>query len=190
MAMLTLNLIPPRVRKARTKQMMVSGAMGAVALILALPIAVLMVKYSAAGKLESRLGQVKRESASYTGIIQKVVELTAQEEALAKKLEILDKIVGTQATWIKLLEEVSACRQTVKDLWLTNITSRFLTGADAGKMEISLNGMAFSKPAVADFAKVLRQNGMFTDVDLASLAESTAGGQPAVSFVINVKFKR
>jgi len=189
MALLTLNLIPPRVRNARTRQLIVSAGVGIVVLVLALPVGVLVLKYSAAGRIEARLSQVKSESAAYVSIIQKVVELTAQEEVLAKKLEIVDKIVRTQATWIKLLEGISACQQAVEDLWLTGMGSRVLTGSDAGKMEISLVGTAFSKPAVADFAKVLRQNEMFTEVELISLADAVIGGQPAVSFVVTVKFK-
>lgn len=190
MAQLILNLIPPRVRKARARQMMVSAAVGVVVIVLALPIAVLILKYSTAGKLESRLGQVRNESSGYAGIIQKVVELTAQEEVLAKRLEILDKIVGTQATWIRLLEGVSVCQQAVQDLWLTSVGSRVLSGSDAGKMEISLAGTAFSKPAVADFAKALRQNEMFGEVELVSLADAVVAGQATVSFLVTVKFKK
>jgi len=191
MALLTINLIPPRVRAERAKRMFIVVAVAVGLGLLAIPLAVLYFKWMSVSLLKGKYRALEAESKNYAGIIEKVVELENKETALVKKLDAIDGLVSRQWIWIKLLETISQCQSQVGDIWFTSLKSKTLAGADAGKTELTLEGNAFSIAAVVDFQNMVLKSGLgveFTKTNMQS-AQVGTGNQTAVKFMTVLKFK-
>jgi len=120
-----------------------------------------------------------------------VTLLEGQEAALAAKLDVLDKVLARQSTWIRILEAVSFAQTRAHDLWLVTMASRSLTlGPDAGKIELTITGQAFSAASVDDFMRTLARAELSgVEVGQVTMNTSVAGNQPVLNFNFPVKFK-
>ena len=189
MALLTINLLPPKIRAARTQQLIIT-IVAVVAIGLAsIPASFLYIKWMSVSSLKAQAEKVKKESADYGGVIEKVMELEAKESSLARKLDSIDKLVGRQNMWIKLLETFSACQTEAGDLWLTGIRSKAMMGADAGKNEVTVEGIAFSVASIVVFQDLIRKSELKIEVIKQDLPPTKVGDQSAVKFNFTYKVK-
>lgn len=189
--MLKINLLPPRIKAARIKRLMILGAVAGAAVLLTIPAGFWYVKFAQVRVLQAKIKALDREAAEYAGIIEKVTELETQEAALAKKLEVLDKLLARQAGWIKVLEALSLSQSRARDLWLQQFTSRALTAApDTGKTELTLNGYAYSIASVDDFVRAFQKSDLEPELTAAPTIRSAAQeGESVISFTVVFKFK-
>jgi len=190
--MVKVNLLPPRIKAARAKKMMITAAVAAVAVLLTIPVGFWYIRYMQVLSLRSELKVVEAEAAKpeYAGVIEKVTQLEAQEGAVAKKLEVLDKLLARQATWIRLMEAVSFSQARARDLWLTGLLSKTLTtAADAGKVELTIQGMAFSAASVDEFLSTFQKSEFNPEVGTPSMVTVPSEGQRVFQFLAVVKIK-
>lgn len=191
MPILKINLLPPRIKQARTKRLMMLGAVAGVAVLLTIPAGLWYLRWTVAAGLQAQIKAIDAESAGYAGIIDKVTLLEGQEAALATKLGVLDKVLTRQSTWIKIMESLSFAQARAHDLWLVSLASRALTlGPDAGKIELTITGQAFSAASVDDFMRTLARAELAgIEVGQATMNSAVAGNQPVLNFNFPVKFK-
>jgi len=189
MALLTINLLPPKIKAARTQKMIIT-VVAVVAIGLAsIPLSFLYFKWITVNSLKAQAEKIKKESADYSGVIEKVVELEGKEAVLAKKLDSIDKLINRQWMWIKLLEAFSTSQVEAGDLWLTGIRSKTLMGADAGKMEVTLEGVAFSVASIVVFQDLIRKSEMKMEVVSQDLPPSKVNDQAVVKFKLVYRVK-
>jgi Tfp pilus assembly protein PilN len=191
--MIKVNLLPPRIKAARAKRLMMTAGAAAVAAVLTIPIGFWYIRYMTVLSLRGELKVVTAETAKpeYAGVIEKVTALETQEGDVAKKLEVLDKLLGRQATWIRIMEALSFSQARAKDLWLTGLTSKTLTAApDTGKVELTIQGMAFSAASVNDFVSTFLKSEFNPELGTQSMTIVPGeGGQRVLQFVAVLKIK-
>lgn len=191
MAILKINLLPKRIKQERNRRLMILGGVVIAAVLLTIPAGVLYLRWTVASGLHKQIKLIDAESASYSGIIDKVTMLENREAILAKKLEVLDKLLQRQTTWIRILESLSFAQTRAQDLWLVTISSKSLTiGVDAGKIELAIAGQAFSAASVEDFTRILSKADLSNlEVGQVSMTTSALESQPVLNFTFTVKFK-
>ncbi|MEK7474526.1 MAG: hypothetical protein AAB152_02725 [Candidatus Coatesbacteria bacterium] len=191
--MVKVNLLPPRIKAARAKRMMMTAAAAAVAVLLTIPVGFWYIRYMTVLGLRGELKVVVAEAAKpeYAGVIEKVTALETQEAAVAKKLEVLDKLLGRQATWIRVMEALSFSQGRAKDLWLTGLMSKVMvTAPDTGKVELTIQGMAFSAASVNDFVTTFLKSDFSPELGTQSMTIVLGeGGQRVLQFITVVKIK-
>ena len=115
-----------------------------------------------------------------------------QEAALVKNLDVLDKLTSRQALWIRFLEAVEASQRTAHDLWLTQVISKRLTGADADKIEVTLIGTVFSAASFDVFLRSLVSGDLAIEISQKtppSASGTKVGNDPALTFTAVVRVK-
>jgi Tfp pilus assembly protein PilN len=190
---LKINLLPPRVRAARAKRLMIAAAAGAAAVLLTIPAGFWYARWSSLAALRAELALVEAEARKpeYADVIKKVEELKAQEAAVAKKLEVLAKLLGRQATWIRVFEILSDSQSQARDLWLTAVQGKTLTaGKDAGKIEMTVQGMAYSVGSVGEFVEAFKRSELAPEAQGQNMTQATAeDGHRIIRFQVQFKFK-
>lgn len=189
--MLKVNLLPPRIKAARVKRLMMLAAVAGVAVFLTIPAGFWYIKFVQVRVLQEKIRVIDGEAREYAGIIEKVTQLEAQEASLAKKIEVLDKLEARQSTWIKVMEALSFSQSRAKDLWIQNFVSRPITTApDTGKTELILTGVAFSVASVDDFVQAFQKSDLAPELKEAPVMRGgSEEGQPMVTFTATFKFK-
>ncbi len=190
MAQLRINLLPPRVRQARARRaMIVIGATVALA-VLAVPVALLYVKWAAVASLRQRVQRVDEESKAFAGVIEKIVATDTQEAELIKKLDIVDKLTARQALWIRFLEMLNGAQQRAKDLWLNSVSTKVLAGKDQGTVEAVVIGAAFSLSSIDEFERALTEGGtMPVTVVKIDATGGQVGNERAINFTATLRVK-
>ena len=191
--MLKINLLPPSGKAARAKRLIMLAVTAGVAVFLTIPAGVWYLKFSRVASLKAEIKALDKEAEAggYREIMVKVDALKVQEAALAKKLDVLDKLLVRQASWIKILEALSLSQSQSKDLWLQTFSSRPLTTApDAGKTELTLTGVAFSIASVEDFVRSFQKADFLPELKQTPVVHSaTDEGQALIQFTAVFKFK-
>ncbi len=190
--MVKVNLLPPRIKAARIKRMMMMTGIGVVAVLLAIPAGFWYLRYMSVLSLRAQLKVVETEAAKpeYAGVIEKVTQLEAQEAAVGKKLEVLDKLLARQSTWIKVMEALSFSQARAKDLWLVGLTSKTLLNApDTGKVELTIMGMAFSAASVDDFVSSFMKSDFSPELGNQTMQSFIVESQRVLQFTAVVKIK-
>jgi len=158
MAILKINLLPPRIKKARIQRMIVAGAAIVGLVLLAIPVGLWYVRWMTALSLKAQIKAKETESKEYAEVIKRNNELKDDEKALAVKLQVLDRMVSKQSMWIRVLEAISFSQAHSGDLWLVQMTSKIVkTGPEPG-LEITLRGYAFSAASVDEFVRSLKKS--------------------------------
>jgi Tfp pilus assembly protein PilN len=188
-ALLKINLLPPKIKAARTQRLVIMVVAAVAIGAASIPLSFLYFKWMSVNSLKAQAEKIKKDSSEYSGVIEKVMELEGKEASLAKKLDSIDKLVGHQSMWLKLLETLSMCQSEAGDLWLTSIRSKALQGADAGKSEITVEGNAFSVASIVVFQELIQKSEMKLETIKQDLPPSTVGDQSVVKFTFTYKVK-
>lgn len=176
---LKMNLMPPKSAEVRAvKQDMLVAANIAVAILLAMLLAVAVLKVSL-NKTDEVIAQKKKEQSSLgTGaLLIERTRLKSQAKSFREEIEKLNKILGSGYTgdWSLVLEDVR--RRTPEPLWITNLSG-------GSNSELVVKGWSGSYEAIHLFVDML---GDSEYIDSASLVEAekseSAGG--LVSYAIN-----
>lgn len=176
---LKMNLMPPKSAEVRAvKQDMLVAANIAVAILLAMLLAVAVLKVSL-NKTDEVIAQKKKEQSSLgTGaLLVERTRLKRQANSFREEIEELNKILGSGYTgdWSLVLEDIR--RRTPEPLWITNLSG-------GSNSELVVKGWSGSYEAIHLFVDML---GDSEHIDSASLTEAekseSAGG--LVSYAIN-----
>ena len=155
-----------------------------------IPLSVYFQKRMSVVSLNSQVARLEKESGEYSELIKRVDEVKGKETILAKKLSTIDRLVGGQKAWIRILETLSACQAGAGDIWFTDIKTKVLLAPDAGKIELNLEGNAYSVASIVDFQELMRKSDLNLEVKKISMQPNTAGdNQQVVKFQISYKVK-
>lgn len=198
MAILKLDLLPPRIKQARAKQLMVVSGVVAGVLILSMPVGLWYMKWSKVSSMKKELKQVEMAMVSpeFKDVLEQVAVLEADEAAVAKKLGVIDTLVGRQATWIKVLEALSTAQARAKSLWLTDVKSKVSTKKeDEGKVSLTIKVVAYSLASVDVFIdSMLSTSGLDMELDMEKLKfrypAGAAGRLMLPPIELSFKFKK
>lgn len=163
MPVIRVNLLPPRIKKERAKRAMIAVGVAAAAIFLTLPIGFWYLRWQQKAQLEAAIKKIDAESVPFAGVIEKVNALNTREGALVKRLDVLDKLVSRQSFWIHVLESIGDAQAAARDLWLSGITSHAMVGADAGKIELTIDGYAYSIASAEEFERSITQSDLGVD---------------------------
>lgn len=188
--MIKVNLLPPRIKAERAKRMMIVGVVVAAAVLLTIPAGFAYLRWLKASALDAEIKKIDAEAASYAETIAKVEALERREAAVAKKIDVLNKLLSRQATWIRILETLSTAQAQARDLWLTNVTSKLLQAApDTGKTELTIIGVGYSVGSIDEFVRALVRSEFTPEVTKQTMTPTNIGGEGVVQFNFTFKFK-
>ena len=192
MSMIRINLLPPRIKKAKSERMMMIAVVAVVAVILSVPIGIIYVKWMQESGLKADIKRIEeaRVKEGLTDIIERVEALKKQEKELADKLEVLAKVTGRQAGWIRIMETLSMSQAKAQDLWFISLRSKKVTaGPDTGKIELTLQGNAFSIGSIYDLSKAMKTSELGLEVKDPLIQGSALGNERVLFFTIKVLAK-
>lgn len=189
--MIKVNLLPPRIKAERAKRMMIIAAVTAGAVILTIPAGVAYLKWLKSSSLTAEIKKIDAEAASYADTIAKVEALEKREVAVAKKLDVLNKLLARQSTWIRVLESLSTAQAQARDLWLESISTKLLQAApDTGKTEMVVMGFAYSVGSIDEFVRAFVKSEFAPEVSRQRMDfVLKEGGERVVQFNYTFKFK-
>ena len=191
MPFVKVNLLPPRIKQAQAKRMMMTIAVAVGVGVMAMPVGWWYVRWSKLASIESELADIKQEAKKFGDVIGMNERLNNRETELAGKLENLDKMVSRQAGWIKIMEALSMGQAQATDLWLTNVTSKLhQSGKDKGKVEVTVQGRAFSIASLDEFVKTIMESELKPESAETELSQQSAvGGRTIIGFTTKMKIK-
>ncbi len=108
-------------------------------------------------KIKNQTGSVKKQITLYKQRADRVTEIKAKLKVLNEKLEIVASLQTRKDEQQILLEEM-ADRVVPERMWLEKLK------ADAA--QVTVQGVAFDNPTIADFMRNLEKSPLFSSVDL------------------------
>jgi Tfp pilus assembly protein PilN len=184
--MIDINLIAARraqqqraIRILRVATYSVIGlAVAAAALFAWLTVAVNTVE-AQISQCEARLTDPKLAQA-----LERIEHLEAENRELAPRVELLEKVRGSQRRWMQVLEDVSTC--IPEDVWLTGISSK----RDMRGQVLKVTGSALSQRDVGDFMLKLKTRSWCDPPELGFTQSVKSQDREVVTFEISVPLKK
>ena len=96
-------------------------------------------------------------------IVKKVDEIEKSKEALAKKLDVIQSLLGNRAVYPQLLEDLA--RTVPSRVWLTSL----LTKSESDFLTITIEASAIDNYAIANFITKLSKVKNFSKVELINI---------------------
>jgi type IV pilus assembly protein PilN len=156
--MIRINLLPFRLaRKKENIRRQVSIFLLSLVLVCSAMFWYLMEVNRQIEITNSKITSVKSQIAQYKQKADRVTEIKKKLKLLTEKLEIVASLATRKDEQQILLEEL-ADQVVPERMWLEKLT------VDAAK--VSMKGIAFDNPTIADFMRNLEQSRLFASVDL------------------------
>jgi type IV pilus assembly protein PilN len=156
--MIRINLLPFRLaRKKENIRRQVSIFLLSIVLVVTLLAWYTLGVDRKIAKTKSQTESVKKQIALFKQKADRVTEIKAKLKVLNEKLEIVASLQTRKDEQQILLEEM-ADRIVPERMWLENLK------ADA--TQVTVKGIAFDNPTIADFMRNLEKSPLFTNVDL------------------------
>ncbi|HDQ26544.1 MAG TPA: hypothetical protein ENN43_07360 [bacterium] len=181
--MIEINLLPERFKKAKKMQAVILAAGFAAILVIAGLIGFAMMKQQEIAKIQKEIRMIDAESATMQDKIEEVRRFRALEETYNKKKSIVDKLLGEQSLWTKIIDDLGAL--VLPDMWLNSIVQE--RERDEGVV-VKTQGAAMSKEVVADFIKRLERTDSIMDLTAAQISDVAGGQADAVQVSFEVVF--
>jgi Tfp pilus assembly protein PilN len=139
----------------------------------------------AISSLEGRLAQcnAKLTAPELARSLDRIEFLEKQEKLLGPRLELLQKVQGSQRAWIRIMSDISAC--VPPTVWLTAVASQ--RNPDGQTLKVS--GCATSQRSVADFMLNLKAARWCRPPQLSFTQMVQQNMQDQVNFEITVPVK-
>lgn len=161
--MIKINLLPKEVEKKvaiREKKflfsiiiiLVVGGLLGLYSLKLA--------QYTG---LKKKVKRVEKELSLLETIVNKVDEIEKSKEALAKKLEVIQSLMGSRLVYPQLFEDLA--RIVPSRVWLTSL----VTKSESDFLTVNIEASAIDNYAIADFITKLSEDENFSKVELSNI---------------------
>jgi Tfp pilus assembly protein PilN len=192
MAMIRINLLPPRIKKAKAERLMIAIGVAVAIALLSIPISILYIRWVQVSGLKAEIKRIEkaRVDEGLTDIIERVEALKKQEKELADKLTALGKATKKQASWIRILETLSISQAKAQDLWFVSLRSKkVVAGIDAGKIELTLQGNAFSIGSINDLSRAMKASELGLEVSEPVIQGSALGTERVLFFTLKILVK-
>ena len=184
--MIEINLIPEKLKKARRMQMVYAGGIGIGVLIVGILLGLIWMQMQKISKIEKEIKSIDAESASLRDRIDEVRKFNAMEAVFNKKKKIIISLMESQVMLAKLLDRIGEI--ILPDMWLTAIEQE--KEMEQG-IEVILEGMAYSKPIIADFIKRFERSPGIMGLSAVEIEEMEDEklGMKAVKFKISFVYQ-
>jgi type IV pilus assembly protein PilN len=179
--MIRINLLPFRAaRKKENIRRQVSIFLLSIAFLL---IVLFYYNWSLSNKIDDLNASIKKtqtELDKYDKINKEIAEIKKKLSNLKNKLAVMDTLEANRFEPTRLMD---AMTQIIvpKRMWFTRLESK--------DQDLKINGIALDNKTVADFMVRLEQSGLFSDVDLNTLKQTTVQKSNLKSFQISCKKK-
>jgi Tfp pilus assembly protein PilN len=176
--MIKINLLPRTARKtaAPDRRLLLGGAVG-VLVFLGGGYAWWTVSGEAAD-LQRRIGATKAEIQRLDVVAKKVDQFKADRKKLEEKLQLIQRLLVSQAGPVRLLDVLN--QELPEEVWLTSLTK---VGT-----KIIIQGFAFSDFSIADFmTRLSRTAPLMTEVELSFSEKAEVQKVPLKKFEIVCK---
>ncbi len=170
--MIRVNLLGLPKAKKRAPVVTLEGGRALVLLILVLAL-VAMVQFFRYGRLQEEDKKVSKlirdeqtEKIRLEGVRSEYERLLRQKELLAKRTNIIEGLKAKQSGPARLLETLASTVSNTDMLWLTNF--------EQSGQKVTIEGIALSAKAVADFLTHLKDSKAFSEMDLKETFQDSA----------------
>ena len=129
-------------------------------------------------ELTLKIQTLQAEKTRLEGIRSDYEKFSRQKELLQKRIGIIEGLKAKQAGPMNLLNTLATTVTHTDTLWLTNF--------DQAGQKITIEGVALSAKAVADFLTQLKESKAFSEMDLKeTFQEPAAKDIPRFNFTVN-----
>jgi Tfp pilus assembly protein PilN len=129
-------------------------------------------------ELTVQIQQLQAEKTRLEVIRADYEKFSRQKELLQKRIGIIEGLKAKQSGPMHLLETIATTVTHTDALWLTNF--------DQAGQKITIEGVALSAKAVADFLTQLKESKAFSEMDLKETMQDPAAKEiPRFTFTVN-----
>lgn len=172
--MLKINLLPIRQLKKRAKaKKQLFGMLLAFLLTLAAVALVGILQAKNISMLETSVASLKKETDTYTPILNKIAKLKKDRLELDRKTGIINKLKSDSSLTVRVLDEV-ANRVDKNRIWLQSLSQQ------SGSLR--LTGIALDNQTVAQFMDSLKASPFVTSVTLTNSSLKVVSGKNLKAF--------
>jgi Tfp pilus assembly protein PilN len=187
-----VNLVPREVELRRKQRRLVTNAIGAGVVVLALLVLVFIAETVRVSGAHHDLAVQQQRNAQLRSQIDELAEFEQLQKRVKEKTDLLAGLTRNEVRWSVLLADISLVIPS--DAWLTNLSGSLTpppTGAAAATAnpslgQLLLNGTTFSHLDVAKWLTQLSGVKEFLDPYLSLSAKSVIGTTPTVNFTSTV----
>lgn len=172
--MLKINLLPIRQLKKRAKaKKQLFGMLLAFLLTLAAVALVGALQVKNISTLETSIANLKKETDSYTPVLNKIAKLKKERLELDRKTGIINKLKSDSSLTVRVLDEV-ANRVDKNRIWLQSLSQQ------SGSLR--LTGIALDNQTVAQFMDKLKASPFVKSVTLTNSSLKVVSGKNLKAF--------
>jgi len=161
--MIKINLLPKEVEKKvalREKKFLLSMI---VLLVAGGFLGLYALKVGQYTRLKKKVKRVEKELSLLETIVKKVDEIEKSKEALGKKLDVIQSLLGNRVVYPQLLEDLA--KIVSSRVWLTSL----LTKSESDFLTITIEASAIDNYAIANFITKLSEDKNFSKVELSNI---------------------
>ncbi len=161
--MIKINLLPKEVERKvaiREKKFLLSII---IILVVGGLLGLYSLKLAQYTGLKKKVKRVEKELSLLETIIKKVDEMEKSKEALAKKLEVIQSLMGSRLVYPQLFEDLA--RIVPSRVWLTSL----VTKSESDFLTVNIEASAADNYAIADFITKLSEDDNFSKVELSNI---------------------
>jgi len=161
--MIKINLLPKEVEKKvalREKKFLLSMI---VLLVVGGFLGLYALKVGQYTRQKKKVKRVEKELSLLETIVKKVDEAEKAKEALGRKLDVIQSLVGNRLVYPQLFEDLA--RIVPSRVWLTSL----VTKSESDFLTITIEASAADNYAIADFITKLSEANNFSKVELSNI---------------------
>jgi Tfp pilus assembly protein PilN len=189
MSVLDINLIATQRRQKQRSVTIMRCAIYSL-IVLGVGLAMLYARLAVATRITvGRITEIQAKL-SDPALADRITRISFLETNIAKlgpRVELLEKVHGSEAAWIQILRDIAACVPTDNNLWLSQLASK-----RAQKEQVlSLKGSAFNQADIGEFMLNLDRPEWSKVPSLGySQANVTGKGRSVITFEVSVPLAR
>ena len=161
--MIKINLLPREVEKkvaGREKRFLLSLI---IILVIGGFLGLYSLKLGQYTRLRKKVKRVEKELSLLETIVNKVEETEKSKETLAKKLDVIQSLMGSRLIYPQLFEQIA--KIVPSRVWLTSL----VTKSESDFLTITIAAQAADNYAIADFITKLSEAENFSKVELSNI---------------------
>ena len=161
--MIKINLLPKEAEKkvaVREKKFLLSII---IILVVGGFLGLYSLKLAQYTRLKKKVKRVEKELSLLETIINKVDEIEKSKEALDKKLNVIQSLMGNRLIYPQLFEQLASI--VPSRVWLTSL----VTKSESDFLTITIEASATDNYAIADFITKLSEAENFSKVELSNI---------------------
>jgi len=177
--MIKINLLPVRETKKQARlrvQAVMLGVAAAVGVVISIAMHSFVVSQTAEKRAQIQLANLELKKLEVTR--KEVEKYRAEEEAIAKKLQVIDQLEKSRFANVKVMLEMS--ERVPERMWITDLSLK--------NGELGIKGVSIDAEIVAQFLSSLEAGSAFRDVELDETSLKDVDGLKLNTFKVHARF--